>query len=61
MTANRIFFLVFNALLALVGLLLAGASVDGPLTFFALSLFLFGTLFALWLVKKTYDERDHQA
>ncbi|WP_419896028.1 hypothetical protein [Roseomonas sp. USHLN139] len=61
MTANRIFFLVFNAILALVGLLLAGASVDAPLTFFALSLFLFGTFFALWLVKKTYDEADHQS
>ncbi|MCQ4158558.1 hypothetical protein NON00_01270 [Roseomonas sp. GC11] len=58
MSRTRIFFLVFSALIALAGLLQAGVSMDGALTLFALSLFVFGVGFALFLVKLTYDEAD---
>lgn len=58
MSPTRIFFLLFSALIALVGLLAAGASVEGPLTLFGVSLFLFGVFFALFLVKRTYDEAE---
>ena len=58
MSPTRIFFLVFSAVIALLGLLQAGLSQDRPLTIFALGLFAFGVGFALFLVKLTYDEAE---
>ncbi|EFH09603.1 hypothetical protein [Teichococcus cervicalis] len=58
MSPTRIFFLVFSAIIALLGLLQAGLSQDGPLTLFSLCLFAFGVGFALFLVKLTYDEAE---
>ncbi|HWL80720.1 MAG TPA: hypothetical protein VNR89_07205 [Roseomonas sp.] len=58
MSPTRIFFMIFSGLIALVGLLGAGTSVEGPFTLFCLSLFLFGVFFALFLVKRTFDEID---
>ncbi|MXP62414.1 hypothetical protein E0493_03480 [Roseomonas sp. M0104] len=58
MSPTRVFFVIFSGLIALVGLLGAGTSVEGPFTLFCLSLFLFGVLFALFLVKRSFDEAE---
>jgi len=58
MSPNRIFFFVFSCLIAMTGLFGAGASVEGVFTLFCLSLFLFGVGFALFLVKRTFDEAE---
>jgi hypothetical protein len=57
MTGSRIFFTIFAALLALVGLFAAAASHD-YLHVFGLMLFAFGVVFALSCVKRHFDEAE---
>jgi hypothetical protein len=57
MSGARWFFLVFSALIALVGLLAAAAATD-YLQVFGLGLVLFGVLFAYGCVKRHFDEAE---
>lgn len=57
MTAARQFFIVFAALIGLVGLATA-AWADDYLHTFGLGLFAFGALFAFSCVKRHFDELD---
>lgn len=57
MNGTRVFFIVFSALIALVGLLAAGWAEDYLRTF-GFGLFAFGALFAFSCVKRHYDEID---
>jgi hypothetical protein len=60
MSGVRWFFLVFSALIALVGLFAAAASTD-YLQVFGLGLMLFGVLFAHGCVKRHFDEQEAAA
>jgi hypothetical protein len=57
MSGGRWFFLVFNMLIAFVGLLAAAAS-DDYLQVFGLGLMLFGLLFAFGCIKRHFDEAE---
>ena len=57
MSGARWFFLVFAAVIALVGLFAASAAHD-YLQFFGFALFGFGVLFAYGCVKRHFDEAD---
>jgi hypothetical protein len=58
MNGASLFFLVFSALIALVGLAAAAASVEFGLSLFGTCLFLFGVLFAVSVVKRHFDAVD---
>jgi hypothetical protein len=53
-----IYFMALSAVVALLGLFAAAAAVQTPLSMFGLALFLFGTLFAFFLVKSHFDRKD---
>jgi hypothetical protein len=53
-----IYFMVLSAVVAILGLFLAAASVQTALSMFGFALFLFGTLFAFFLVKSHFDQKD---
>ena len=55
MTGARVFFLVFYALLALIGLFLAAAARDAGISIFAWGLVLFGVLNAYRTIGAHYD------
>ena len=57
MSGARHFFILFSALIALVGLATAGWARD-YLQFFGFGLFAFGVLFAFSCIKRHYDELD---
>ncbi len=57
MSGTSIFFIIFSALIALVGLLGAAASHD-YLQVFSIGLFLFGVLFAYGVIKRHFDEKQ---
>jgi hypothetical protein len=57
MSASRLFFIAFAALIALVGLFAAAASHD-YLQVFGFMLMAFGVLFALSCVKRHFDEAE---
>jgi hypothetical protein len=57
MSASRLFFIAFGALIALVGLFTAAWATDYLRTF-GLALFGFGALYAFSCVKRHYDELD---
>lgn len=56
MTGARVFFLVFYALLALIGLFLAAAALDVGISIFAWGLILFGVLNAYRTIGAHFDE-----
>ncbi|HTZ79554.1 MAG TPA: hypothetical protein VMC10_16690 [Stellaceae bacterium] len=45
--------------LAILGLVLASGAYDVGMTTFGFGLFAFGVLFDFWLVKKSFDAREH--
>lgn len=53
-----IYFMVFSAIAALLGLATAAAAHDAALAIFGYGLFGFGVLFALFLVKRHFDAVD---
>ena len=57
MSGGRWFFLIFNMLIAFVGLLAAAASHD-YLQVFGIGLMLFGILFAFGCIKRHFDEAE---
>jgi hypothetical protein len=56
MRSSSVFFIVFAALIALVGLFTAAAA-QGDLHWFGLALILFGLLFAYSVIKRHYDRQ----
>jgi len=52
------YFIVIGAICAVLGLAAASAAQEIGLSIFGYGLFLFGTLFALFLVKRHYDLKD---
>jgi apolipoprotein N-acyltransferase len=58
MTPTRIAFMTLAVLIALVGLFTAAAAREPHLSLFAWGLFVFGALFCLSLVKRTFDEAE---
>jgi hypothetical protein len=52
------YFVVFAALLAVIGLTAISAAQELGLTLFGYGLFGFGVLFALFLVKRHFDHAD---
>jgi hypothetical protein len=60
MTGTRAFFIVFYAVLALVGLL-AAARGEGYFQFFGVALMAFGAASAFATVKRIFDEADGAA
>lgn len=58
MTGARTFFLVFYAVLALVGLFAAAAARDAGIAIFGWGLLLFGVLSAFSAIKTHYDEQE---
>ena len=58
MTSSHVFFLIVSGIGALLGLFAAASATDDPLYLFGLGLFLFSTLFGLWLVKQSWDSTD---
>lgn len=58
MSGTRIFFIAFALVIALVGLLAAGAAQDFGMTIFGFGLIGFGLLFSFSLIKRHYDELD---
>lgn len=57
MSGARVFFLVFSGIIALVGLIAAGAAHD-YLQVFGIGLMLFGLLFAFGCIKRHFDEQE---
>jgi hypothetical protein len=57
MTGARLFFIVFSAVIALIGLTTAGWAHD-YLQLFGFGLFAFGALFAFGCIKRHFDELD---
>ncbi|NGM22300.1 hypothetical protein G3576_19940 [Roseomonas stagni] len=53
-----IYFLVFSALMSVIGLAAAAAAQEIGLAIFGYGLFGFGVLFALFLVKRHFDAAD---
>ncbi|MDO9711285.1 hypothetical protein [Paracraurococcus lichenis] len=60
MNGSTAFFLVFSALIALVGLL-AAATAHDYLQFFGVALFAFGVLFGYGCIKRHFDAREAKA
>jgi hypothetical protein len=58
MTDTRIAFMIFSALLALLGLFTAAAARETGLAVFGWGLLGFGYLFCFWLVKRHFDEAE---
>ena len=56
-----IYFVVMGALLAVLGLMAAAGSASLGLTIFGFGLFVFGVMFALFLVKRHFDHADGTA
>ncbi len=52
------YFIVMGAVLAVLGLGAIAAAQDAGMTIFGFGLFAFGTLFALFLVKRHFDLQD---
>jgi len=52
------YFIVIGAICAVLGLATISAAQDIALSLFGYGLFLFGTLFALFLVKRHFDLKD---
>lgn len=57
MSGSRWFFLIFSCVIALVGLVTAGAAHD-YLQFFGFALMLFGLAFGFGCIKRHFDEAD---
>lgn len=53
-----IYFLVLAAIVTVIGIAAAAAATEVGLSIFGFSLFGFGVLFALFLVKRHFDEAD---
>lgn len=53
-----IYFVALSAVISLIGLAGAAAAQDAGLATFGYGLFGFGVLFALFLVKRHFDEAD---
>lgn len=53
-----IYFTVFGAVLAIIGLAAISAAEEFGLALFGYGLFAFGVLFALFLVKRHFDHSD---
>lgn len=60
MNGSTAFFLVFSAIIALVGLLAVGMAHD-YLQFFGFALFGFGVLFGYSCIKRHYDAQEAKA
>lgn len=58
MTGSRVFFLVFYAVIAMVGLFLAAAARDLGITIFGWGLLAFGVLNAFNAIKVHFDEKE---
>ena len=58
MTGSRVFFLVFYAVIALVGLFLAAAARDVGMTIFGWGLVAFGVLNTFNAIKVHFDEKE---
>ncbi len=58
MSSVRIAFVMLSAVLSLVGLFSAAAARDAGFAIFAWSLLGFGAAFALFLIKRHYDELE---
>jgi hypothetical protein len=56
-----IYFTVFGAILAIIGLAAVSAAEEFGLMLFGYGLFAFGVLFALFLVKRHFDHADGSA
>lgn len=54
---SHLFFILFSAVVALVGLFAAAAATD-YLQVFGVMLMLFGVLFAFGTIKRHYDEKQ---
>jgi hypothetical protein len=61
MTGSKLAFMILSAALALLGLFAAGAAVEAGMSIFGWGLFLFGTCFALFLIKRHFDEEEARA
>jgi hypothetical protein len=55
------YFIVFGAILAVIGLAAISVAEEGGLMLFGYGLFGFGVLFALFLVKRHFDHADGSA
>ena len=58
MTGSRVFFMVFYAVIALVGLFLAAAARDVGMTIFGWGLVAFGVLNTFNAIKVHFDEKE---
>ncbi len=56
-----IYFIVFGAILAVIGLAAISVAEEAGLMLFGYGLFGFGVLFALFLVKRHFDHADGSA
>jgi hypothetical protein len=56
-----IYFMVVGAIAALIGLSAIAAATEAGLLVFGFGLFVFGVLFALFLVKRHFDQADADA
>jgi len=56
-----IYFMAVGALLAVLGLAAISAATDIGMTIFGYGLFVFGVLFALFLLKRHFDHQDGTA
>lgn len=55
------YFMAIGALLAIIGIAAISAAQDLGMTIFGYGLFLFGVLFALFLLKRHFDHVDGSA
>ncbi len=55
------YFMAVGALLAIIGLAAISAAADLGMTIFGYGLFVFGVLFALFLLKRHFDHADGTA
>jgi ABC-type maltose transport system permease subunit len=53
--ALRFAFCVFAALVGLLGLFIAAGARDNAISYFGLSLAVFGALFNFWIIKRHFD------
>jgi len=56
-----IYFMALSAVVAVLGLFAAAAAVQTALSMFGFALFLFGILFAFFLVKSHFDQKDAES
>jgi ABC-type uncharacterized transport system permease subunit len=61
MTGTKLAFMILSAALALLGLFAAGAAREVGMSIFGWGLFLFGIGFALFLIKRHFDEAETRA